>query len=562
VLRSERRRSHLKRDTIGRAFVFVLLVPFIVAACVTVTDDQAATRSSAPSPAASVLDPFATASPAPLASPTPRPTPEPTPEPVEAEVLGFLPNWLIEDAVLALDTDILTTVAFHGVEASGDGRLVSKKPSGDVPAGWKALQSDAFKDVKAELQDDGVKVVLTVQRFGWSDGTVKRTTSLLTDKKDRTKLAERIAKFVDERGFDGVNLDFEPMPAKLSDQFSAFVREVRSELDKVDEDLHLSVDVVSDLDGYDLVALTADDAADYAVIMGYNYRGEGAMSAGSLAPLEDPVSGDLSTSVASALAQVGPEKIVLALPWYGRAWSTESDQSGAATISGRGIDVPADVPYAVAAEFAAASGRNYDSEQASAWTAYPSQQCATCDPVWRQIWYDDPDSFGTKIDYALAEELTGVGIWALGHEAGREEMWRAARSRLRPRADDAPPSGTASLDVETVRGQHQGLDVVEGSASLRLFASDGSEGSGLALTRVGLSAETAADGSLLEARTYPAAERIDFPLADPDTGGSSEPGPRSIHVQWRDIAGNWSTPLTLEVWVEQPIGMPTPEDLG
>jgi hypothetical protein len=58
------------------------------------------------------------------------------------------------------------------------------------------------------------------------------------------------------------------------------------------------------------------------------------------------------------------------------------------------------------------------------------------------------------------------------------------------------------------------------------------------------------------------AERIDFPLADSDTGSSSDPGPRSIYVQWRDIAGNWSTPLALEVWVEQPIGMPTPEDLG
>ena len=64
------------------------------------------------------------------------------------------------------------------------------------------------------------------------------------------------------------------------------------------------------------------------------------------------------------------------------------------------------------------------------------------------------------------------------------------------------------------------------------------------------------------ARTYPAVDRIDFPLGDPETGGSSEPGPRAIHVQWQDIAGNWSTPLVIDAWVEKPASMPTPGDLG
>ena len=47
----------------------------------------------------------------------------------------------------------------------------------------------------------------------------------------------------EERGFDGVNLDFEPMPRRLRDEYVAFVRELRAELDAVDERLGLSVDV-------------------------------------------------------------------------------------------------------------------------------------------------------------------------------------------------------------------------------------------------------------------------------------------------------------------------------
>jgi hypothetical protein len=183
--------------------------------------------------------------------------------------------------------------------------------------------------------------------------------------------------------------------------------------------------------------------------------------------------------------------------------------------------------------------------------------------VWRQLWYDDPDSFGAKVDYALEQGLAGIGIWALGHEAGREELWWTLRHRLSRIHDVAPPNGSASLDREQVLGEHDGLDVVEGSATLRLFASDDTAGSGLAFVRIGLDEEGAvsADGRLGTGRTYPAAERIEVPLGEPELGGSAEDGPRAIRVQWRDIAGNWSPPLVIEAWAQDPVAAPTPQDL-
>jgi hypothetical protein len=556
------RRPQRPRRAASAAWL-LLALPLVASACITVTDRSGTGQSPEPSaaPSAALVPASPSALPLSLATPTPPPTPSPTPQPVDAEVVGFLPSWLLEDAALALDSDLLTLLAFHGIEASGDGRLVAAKPSGDVPPGWKALESESFDSLKRELQADGVRVVVTIQRFGWTAGTLERTRSLLGSRKDRRALAQRIARFATERGFDGVNLDFEPMPEDLADEYVAFVREVRSALDEVDPDLHLSVDVVASLTGYDLAGLTADDAADLAIIMGYNYRTDGAAVAGSTAPLRDPTSGDLATTVEGALAQVSGDRLVLALPWYAKAWSTESDTARSTTISGRGIDGAASPSYAQAVELAARSGRRYQPDQASAWTAYPSRQCATCPAVWRQVWYDDPDSFGTKIDFALDEGLAGVGIWALGHEAGRDELWWALRERLQPRTDTSSPNGSAALDPESIRGDLEGRDVVEGVASLRLFASDSVDGSGLLLTRIGLDGELAGDGQLVTGRTYPATDRIEFPLADPETGGSSEPGPRSIHVQWRDLAGNWSRPLVIEAWVVDPVASATPDDL-
>ncbi len=297
-------------------------LPLVLSACITVDQPGDAEDAGASAPASL----GAVASQA-VVTPGPPRTPPPTPPRVEAEVLGFLPNWLIEGAAETIDTDLLTLLAFHGVEASGDGRLVTTKPSGDVPDGWQALDSDAFVALKAQAQADGVRVILTIQRFGWAEGTLDRTRTLLGSRQDRRALAERIAKLVSERGFDGVNLDFEPMPEDLAADYVDFVREVRAALDAVDPALHLSVDVVASLSGYDLAGLTADGAADLAVIMGYEYRTEGAQVAGSTAPLDDPEIRDIVATLDEALAQVPAEKLVLALPWFGAAWSTETDQA-------------------------------------------------------------------------------------------------------------------------------------------------------------------------------------------------------------------------------------------
>ena len=140
-------RPRRPRRVIAAAWVLAVSLPFVASACITVNDDAGAGASGGPS-----VTPGASGPPGDPAAvtPRPRPTPVPTPEHVEAEVVGFLPNWLVEDAALALDSDLLTVLAFHGIEASGDGRLVTTKPSGDVPEGWQALDSDEFVALKAQ----------------------------------------------------------------------------------------------------------------------------------------------------------------------------------------------------------------------------------------------------------------------------------------------------------------------------------------------------------------------------------------------------------------------------
>jgi hypothetical protein len=146
-------------------------------------------------------------------------------------------------------------------------------------------------------------------------------------------------------------------------------------------------------------------------------------------------------------------------------------------------------------------------------------------------------------------------------DADREEMWLTLRNRLRPVIDEAPPNGSPTLDPDTVQGDIDGRPVVSGRAVLRLFASDEPDGSGLGFVRVGLDGTLDTEGLLVTGRTYPAVDRLELPLGDVEIGGSAEEGPRTIHVQWRDLAGNWSVPVVLEAYVVRPATTPTPADL-
>ena len=222
--------------------------------------------------------------------------------------------------------------------------------------------------------------------------------------KARTRLANEIADELVATGADGVNLDFEPMPAEARDGFTLFVRELRSVLDAAKPGMQITFDITASVDQYDIPALTADDAADAVFLMAYDFIGNGAAHAASHSPLDEPVTGfDIRTTVTELLAVADPAHAILGLPWYGRAWTTKTAEAGSATRSGRNLTGPGFSWYEDAVSIARDNGRNYDPVAETAWTVYVRKACDTCPEAWRQVWYDDIDGFGAKIRFALEQ---------------------------------------------------------------------------------------------------------------------------------------------------------------
>ena len=361
------------------------------------------------------------------------------------EVYGFLPYWELADPDMRLDYASLSTIAYFSVAAAADGSLVTNNADGSVTSGWAGWTSQAMTDVINAAHASGVRIDLTVTLFAWTSSQAKSQAALLGSPTARSQLVAALVSAVVGRGADGVNLDIEPLVSGHEDDLVAFVRELRSALDGAGPGRRIIVDVLGSTENYPHDDLVAPGAADALLVMGYDYRTAGASYAGSISPLVGN-GYDLTDTVNAYLARVPASKVILGIPYYGRAWSTVSDALHARTQSSSKNGYSATAVYALAASLAEENGRRWDDTEQVPWTAYRRSACDTCPESWRELYYDDVESLRMKYALADSHDLAGVGIWALGYDGTRPELAALLRETFGgPAVDTTPPKPSLAL---------------------------------------------------------------------------------------------------------------------
>jgi flagellar hook assembly protein FlgD len=299
-------------------------------------------------------------------------------------------------------------------------------------------------DVIQAAHANNTRVVLTIQSFAWNSSGVTRQKALLGSATARANLARQIAAAVRDRGADGVNLDIEPIVSTYADEFTALVQAVRAELDAIAPGYQLTFDAMGFIGNYPIEAATAPGGADAIVIMGYDYKGSSSGTAGSIAPIGGPVY-DIADTLAAYSSRVPASKLILGVPYYGRAWSTASPELNAPTTSAAKYGASVSALYETALELAATNGRHYDPVEGVAWTTYEKENCTEtygCVTSWRQLYYDDTQSLAVKYDLVNQYDIRGIGIWALGYDGGRPELYALIKDKFI--TDTIPPEITAS----------------------------------------------------------------------------------------------------------------------
>ncbi|HEX5012543.1 MAG TPA: glycosyl hydrolase family 18 protein [Candidatus Limnocylindrales bacterium] len=360
------------------------------------------------------------------------------------QVMGFLPYWEVSDAVL--DYELLSTIAYFSVGADKNGNLLKLDPDGTPTTGWGGWTSSRMTSIINAAHTKGTRVVLTLSVFAWTSGQAATQGALLGSPAARLNLAQQAAAAVRARGADGINLDFEPIASGYADEFTAFVRTVRAELDKQAPGYQLTFDTTGFIGNYPIEAATAPGGADAIFIMGYDYRTAGSTYVGSIDPLSGPAY-DLEDTINAYAARVSPSKLILGVPWYGRAWSTVSDQVNAKNQSGTKYGSSNTVVLDTALDYSKQYGRRWDSREQATWVAYRRENCSAtygCVTSWRQLYFDDGPAVKARYDMINRRGLRGAGIWALGYDADRIEMRQALAEKF---LDDktAPLAGIKAL---------------------------------------------------------------------------------------------------------------------
>ena len=400
------------------------------------------------------------------------------------EIFGFLPYWQLNSSSLRIQYDKISTIAYFGVGADAKGNLIKRNSDGSVTTGWSGWTSSRMTSIMNAAHATGTRVVLTVQSFAWNTSGKTRQKSLLSSSTARDTLARQIAAAVRDRGADGVNLDFEPLVSGMESEFVALIKSIRARLDAIARGYQITFDTTGFIGNYPIESATSN-GADAIFIMGYDYRGASSSPVGSVAPLSR--SGyDIRDTVAAYAARVPPSKLILGVPYYGRAWSTDTNRVHAKNISGTKYGASSAVTYVNALPFFADHGKQYETTEQVAWTVYRRQNCTTtygCVNPYRQLYVDDARTLGKKYDLVNAYGLRGAGIWALGYDGTRPELWNAIAAKfitdtipptisgISVSARAFSPNGDGVLDTTTVRMAVTGLvrwgyrvQAVDGSA--------------------------------------------------------------------------------------------------
>ncbi|KAF0152531.1 MAG: Glycoside hydrolase family 18 [Ignavibacteria bacterium] len=317
-------------------------------------------------------------------------------------VFGYLPYWEYHNGTHHnIRYDLLTHLAVFSFEADSLGNLKD-------PYGWP------WSDVITKSKANNVKLILTVTNFEGNS-----IHSLFTNRAHRTNLFSNIVQRVKQYGFNGVNIDFENVnEADRNSVISNFFVELRNYL--VLQNLNLEISFASPIinwGGWDFSMIAKN--CDHIFIMGYDFYGSWSTTTGPSAPLSGG-NYNLTNSLSfdySSVIQANPEKLILGVPYYGNYWRTKSSNPYSAATSSS-IIVYRDVV------------KNYNNKELL-WDYFSNTSWIRWqDTTWNQIWFDNEASLSMKYDLAISYKIGGVGIWALGYDDGRTELWKLIESKF------------------------------------------------------------------------------------------------------------------------------------
>lgn len=340
------------------------------------------------------------------------------------EVFGWHPYWM-KSSWNNYPFNLLSTISYFSYNINPD--------NGD-PINILDLKDWSDSNFVRTAQDNNTRVLLTVSLHGQ-----KKIINFLNNKSIWERLFANVSELILSKNADGVDINFENLPASQTSNFQKFILEFKRYLDEEfyknnrskPSFLSMTIPASKQMQNYSINSLTElvvpetnREVVNLFIIMGYDFHQANAPSPTSpLSSSDNSPSLNQTVQIFNALSSA-KNKSILALPYYGIMYNIEpiidtitDSQIGLRSyfdkkltyreISDLFIDNP-DLKYQI------------DLDPVSM-----TKQLSVVfdDNTMKEIFYDDSFTLSKKYSFVMNNEFRGVGLWALGYDNQRSELW-------------------------------------------------------------------------------------------------------------------------------------------
>jgi spore germination protein len=239
-------------------------------------------------------------------------------------------------------------------------------------------------------------VITNLTSQGFEPGIAR---AVLSSPETQMKLLRSCAALMGERGYTGLDVDFENVPGDSREALGGFLARAH---DVMHENKWLLTSAVPPLtkdnqsgllyEGFDFVA--EGKYNDYVTLMTYEYGYQGGPP-GAVAPINQ-----VRRALEYAISRMPKQKILMGIPNYGYDWKTPYQRGTNATV----------VSNTGAVSIAAREGAviNYDAAAQAPWLRYqePGGQR-------HEIWFEDARSIQAKLNLVREFGIAGLGYWTV-----------------------------------------------------------------------------------------------------------------------------------------------------
>lgn len=258
------------------------------------------------------------------------------------------------------------------------------------------IRSLASPEYVRVCHNRGLKVWPTFTNFEIVDANINLK-EVLGSAIKRKKIIDKLIQQINASSIDGLNIDIESVPQSAGEDYIQFIRELSIEMAKIKKPLSVDTFVPYEYNfHYNMKELQF--FCDYVVVMCYDEHYNGSKKAGSVSSI-----GYVADGINLSLRDVDKDKLIIALPFYCRIWTTTPAGKVTSNAYGSQICENQAITQGLTFTFDDTTKQNYGSKVAQ-------------DGSVVECWLEDDLSLAYKMELVKQADVAGTAAWKITQE--------------------------------------------------------------------------------------------------------------------------------------------------